>query len=371
MGGLVTTLRDIKIIIKDLKITLKLTAKVILKVHSIVEDFEETVQELKRTVKCVSTRISPEGELMQESTLNSWTESVETTAESLKQALADVVGQVSTKDLFRSTQENWEKVMEYSRESSRNVAELMAQKNAFPKFEKAAERPAAKAEETMLYVAGKYSIASRYGLDKGRHSSSSDAAEVKANARAPETMSSVTHKPIESLDNFSKTLDVVTISLPNQRRHTLQLSNHKDVLNVIGLIQSMATTKICTKSVLPKGILTAKHTTNDRMTGKLKPGNAKQLRTATAEVSAAELLRLLLIFAESISVGNHKSPKEINRKWKNQDIFTNLGNRMEIIELDDWKDAVKRLLKRRHKTDAKVKVEWVVLSVVLVLKSFR
>lgn len=84
MGGLISLLRDIKTVYKDLKVTLKLTARIVLKVHSIVEDVEQTVQELKAAVKGLSSKVHPQDGTAGEVAFEALVESVESKAISLK-----------------------------------------------------------------------------------------------------------------------------------------------------------------------------------------------------------------------------------------------------------------------------------------------
>ena len=125
MGGLISLIRDIKIVYKDLKVTLKLTARIVLKVHSIVEDVEQTVQELKATVKKLTSRVQPQ-DGMSEIPIEALVENVESKAISLKTSLINATSQVFNDDLLRKTQEKWDMVMQYSRESSEALANIVA-----------------------------------------------------------------------------------------------------------------------------------------------------------------------------------------------------------------------------------------------------
>lgn len=125
MGGLISLLRDIKTIYKDLKVTLKLTARIVLKVHGIVDDVEHTVQELKAAVKGLSAKISPEngkGEVA----FDALVENVESKAIMLKTSLIEATSQVFNEDLLKNTQQKWDKVMEYSRQSSEALTNIIA-----------------------------------------------------------------------------------------------------------------------------------------------------------------------------------------------------------------------------------------------------
>lgn len=125
MGSLISLLRDIRTVYRDLKVTLKLTARIVLKVHGIVEDVEKTVQDLKAAVKGLSAKIQPQ-DGMGEVAFGSLVESVETKAISLKTSLIEATSQVFNKDLVRNTQEKWDKVMQYSRQSSEALADVVA-----------------------------------------------------------------------------------------------------------------------------------------------------------------------------------------------------------------------------------------------------
>jgi len=94
-------------------------------VHGIVEDVERTVQDLKAAVKGLSSKIQPQdgiGEVAFEALV----ESVETKAISLKTSLIEATSQVFNEDLVRNTQEKWDKVMQYSRQSSEALATIVA-----------------------------------------------------------------------------------------------------------------------------------------------------------------------------------------------------------------------------------------------------
>lgn len=125
MGSFISLLRDIRTVYRDLKVTLKLTARIVLKVHGIVEDVEQAVQDLKAAVKGLSSKIQPQdgtGEVAFEALV----ESVETKAISLKTSLIEATSQVFNEDLVRNTQEKWDKVVQYSRQSSEALANIMA-----------------------------------------------------------------------------------------------------------------------------------------------------------------------------------------------------------------------------------------------------
>ena len=125
MGGLISLLRDIKTVYKDLKVTLKLTARIVLKVHGIVDDVEQTVQELKTAVKGLSSKIHPQ-DGMGEVAFDALVENVESKAILLKTSLIEATSQVFNEDLLRSTQEKWDKVMQYSKQSSEALANFVA-----------------------------------------------------------------------------------------------------------------------------------------------------------------------------------------------------------------------------------------------------
>ena len=125
MGGLISLLRDIKTLYKDLKVTLKLTARIVLKVHGIVDDVEQTVQELKAAVKGLSSKINPQdgtGEVC----FDALVDNVESKAILLKTSLIEATSQVFNEDLLRNTQEKWDKVIQYSRQSRAAMANIVA-----------------------------------------------------------------------------------------------------------------------------------------------------------------------------------------------------------------------------------------------------
>lgn len=125
MGSFISLLRDIRTVYRDLKVTLKLTARIVLKVHGIVEDVEQTVQDLKAAVKGLSSKIQPQ-DGMGEVAFEALVESVETKAISLKTSLIEATSQVFNEDLVRNSQEKWDKVMQYSRQSSEALANIVA-----------------------------------------------------------------------------------------------------------------------------------------------------------------------------------------------------------------------------------------------------
>ena len=125
MGGLISLLRDIKTVYKDLKVTLKLTARIVLKVHGIVDDMEQTVQELKAMVKGLSSKLNTRdgtGEVA----FDALVENMESKAILLKTSLVEATSQVFNEDLVRSTQEKWDKVVHYSKQSTEALASIVA-----------------------------------------------------------------------------------------------------------------------------------------------------------------------------------------------------------------------------------------------------
>lgn len=125
MGGLISLFRDIKTVYKDLKVTLKLTARIVLKVHGIVDDVEQTVQELKTAVKGLSAKLNPAGDGKGEVAFDALVENVESKAILLKTSLIEATSQMFNEDLFRSTQEKWDRVMEYSKQSTEALANMV------------------------------------------------------------------------------------------------------------------------------------------------------------------------------------------------------------------------------------------------------
>ncbi|XP_015761437.1 PREDICTED: uncharacterized protein LOC107340587 [Acropora digitifera] len=126
MGGLLSLIRDIKTVYRDLKITLKLSARIVLKVHGIVDDVEQTLQELKEAVKRLSQRISPTQDSKDEIGLDSMVENVESKAILLKTSLIEATSHLFNEGLLRSTQDKWDKVMRYSKQSSEAFANIIA-----------------------------------------------------------------------------------------------------------------------------------------------------------------------------------------------------------------------------------------------------
>ena len=149
MGGLISLLRDIRTVYKDLKVTLKLTARIVLKVHGIVDDVEHTVQELKAAVKGLSSKINPQ-DGMGEVAFNALVENVESKATLLKTALIEATSQVFNDDLIRNTQEKWDKVVQYSRESSEVLANIVANSSNYISGQHASERGKAINETVVL-----------------------------------------------------------------------------------------------------------------------------------------------------------------------------------------------------------------------------
>ncbi|EDO43883.1 predicted protein [Nematostella vectensis] len=121
MGAIVSTIRDIKTIMRDLKVTLKYTSKVVLKLHAIVDDVENTVQDLKNTVRSLTVRVAntpPLPAALQYSrdstcydssaSIDSLLQSVENKADSVKSTVATAVGGLVNDDLLKTTLRNWE-----------------------------------------------------------------------------------------------------------------------------------------------------------------------------------------------------------------------------------------------------------------------
>ena len=126
MGGLISLLRDIKTVYKDLKVTLKLSARIVVKVHGIVDDVEQTLQELKSAVRRLSAKLNPNRDGKGDVGLDTLVENVESKANLLKTSLIEASSQVFNEDLLRSTQEKWDKVTEYSKQSKEAFANIMA-----------------------------------------------------------------------------------------------------------------------------------------------------------------------------------------------------------------------------------------------------
>jgi hypothetical protein len=136
MGSFISTIRDVKLILKDLKITLKFTAKIVLKVHAIVEDVEQTVQELKTTVSNLSARLptqtATQEKLLDETSatyLNEVVQSIETTAESVKISLANAVSVLASDDLLKNTNNALENL---ANNSGRNLSGVMSRWASVP-----------------------------------------------------------------------------------------------------------------------------------------------------------------------------------------------------------------------------------------------
>ena len=125
MGGLLSLIRDVKTIYRDLKITLKLSARIVLKVHGIVDDVEQTLQELKEAVKRLSQRISPTHDGKDEVGFHSMVENVESKAILLKTSLIEATSHLLNEGLLRSTQDKWDKVMQYSKQSTEAFANII------------------------------------------------------------------------------------------------------------------------------------------------------------------------------------------------------------------------------------------------------
>lgn len=124
MGGIISTIRDLKVILKDLKITLKFTAKIVLKVHGIVDDMEHTMQDLKNTVNGFSSRLpkSPshcdDVDPLSIAYINDVVNSIEHKAESVKASLANAVTSLTKDDLMGNTCHAWEALVSNKRLSS-------------------------------------------------------------------------------------------------------------------------------------------------------------------------------------------------------------------------------------------------------------
>lgn len=120
MGGIISTIRDLKVILRDLKITLKFTAKIVLKVHGIVDDMDQTMQELKHTVNGLSSRLpkSPSGDNIDPSTMayvDDVVNSLEHKADSVKASLSSAFIAVTSDDLIKNTSDAWENLVSHKR----------------------------------------------------------------------------------------------------------------------------------------------------------------------------------------------------------------------------------------------------------------
>lgn len=116
MGGIITTIRDLKVVLRDLKITLKYTAKIVLKVHGIVDDMEQTMQDLKQTVNGLSSRLpkSPCHKSIDEASMAYVTDvvhTIESKAESVKASLSNAVAVLTSDDLIKNTSTAWENLV--------------------------------------------------------------------------------------------------------------------------------------------------------------------------------------------------------------------------------------------------------------------
>lgn len=136
MGGFISTIRDFKVILRDLKITLKFTAKIVLKVHGIVDDVENTVQELKTTVSNLSARVptqtTSQEKLMEEKAsvyLNEVAQCIETTADSVKTSLANAISVLTSDDLLKNTSDAFENLVNHS---GTNLSGVMARWASIP-----------------------------------------------------------------------------------------------------------------------------------------------------------------------------------------------------------------------------------------------
>lgn len=122
MGGLISLLKDVKKIIKDLKLTLKITVKVVLKAHKIMDDLEKTMNNLKSTVDIVSTKFCGQQEIeksLEGGTpsnqakavpIDSLLESLETTACSLKTSVRATISTIMEDKGLGNFVDKWRRV---------------------------------------------------------------------------------------------------------------------------------------------------------------------------------------------------------------------------------------------------------------------
>ncbi|KAK3697869.1 hypothetical protein QZH41_001710 [Actinostola sp. cb2023] len=134
MGGIISSIRDVKVILRDLKITLKFTAKIVLKVHGIVDDMEQTMQELKETVNGLSSRLpksaSQENILDEASTatyVDEMVHTIETKAESVRASLSSAVAVLTSDDLITNTSSAWENLVGH-----KNLTDVMSKWASVP-----------------------------------------------------------------------------------------------------------------------------------------------------------------------------------------------------------------------------------------------
>ena len=121
MGGIITAVRDMKTIIRDLKVTLKITVKVVLKVHKIIDDIEETVNDLKSTVTVISSKVCRQTETERAQTglspsckatlRDNILENIEAKAGSFKTSVMTTVGSVMAEETFGNVVGKWRRVL--------------------------------------------------------------------------------------------------------------------------------------------------------------------------------------------------------------------------------------------------------------------
>lgn len=331
MGGLISLLRDIKTIYRDLKVTLKLTARIVIKVHGIVDDVERTVQELKTAVKGVSAKISLNGS--DEVAFDALVENVESKAVMLKTSLIEATSQVFNEDLLKHTQEKWDKVMEYSRQSSEALTNIIASSSFYTSVVQGASDAAASTgvgEKNISFL----DVKEKEEEDE-KSNAPSNQAIVPVFNEPPSTISGVTEEDVrdfeilpsfDMMDSFWKcdigcfNIDCVDLQqLPARQQRNGEVN---------GQLRKRKTKKRSGKSKLSKK--TGISGTNSGHTP-VKYHNHKQKRPR--ENIALEVIFLIALLVEGAAMSNNNLLAR-ERLW-NECNYGSYSSAAEILELDD------------------------------------
>lgn len=335
MGGLISLIRDIKTVYKDLKVTLKLTARIVLKVHSIVEDVEQTVQELKATVKKLTSRVQPQ-DGMSEIPIEALVENVESKAISLKTSLINATSQVFNDDLLRKTQEKWDMVMQYSRESSEALANIVASSSLNVKGKRHSAAEKVNSSEQSIFLS---ELAKNDSQSEQEGTSDADRAVVPVFCEElhysldEEEIRDFEILPLDVMDSFWKcdigciNIDCVDFhQLATSQQASTSLSRKKNSKN-----RSKNRTKYVKGAASgfgSSGKISSRE--NNQTPARYNPRKGSKQRRETV---ALELIFLAAILVEGLAMSDSNVPVGENM-WGDR-IRSNWSHSGEIIELDD------------------------------------
>ena len=333
MGGLISLVRDIKTVYKDLKVTLKLTARIVLKVHGIVDDVEQTVQELKTAVKGLSSKLNPAGDGKGEVAFDALVENVESKAILLKTSLIEATSQMFNEDLFRSTQEKWDRVMEYSKQSTEALANMVASSSLNINRH---ETSISQHEDIIEESASLSEVKEKENQQEEANSHNnlplipvSEILPIRTNAKSEEAIQDFEILPIEITNSFWK-CDIGCFNIDCVDFQHLPASQLTDRDGSEKLRKKKAK-KRNKYSKKPKAVRKVPSSIGSDHT----PGNMTKhhhsKRKQSRENVALEMIFLLALLVEGVAISNSDLMSRAST-WNERH---NVGSAAEIIELDD------------------------------------